>query len=408
MSGIHFGILDILFKGTHIMKKIEQFLENYGTLCLVCIVVVWVLWGIQTLGPIKSGLSKGLEYQKNRNIEEEYRIRLEVDSFAKSIVSKAKADGKDYSPKRYFGDLRALTKISHKKGLKGYNRQTSFLQELSNGLVKKGYYSYDDVTREANVFRDWRKEFLIESGEAQEPPSNAAIFSWFLKFYWRTMILIPLFYIIKMRQRRGILITLLAEKKRFVLAIIFWPVYVSRYPNNVIREIRVEAELRRLGNLFRSLSPKEVRLIREIAANGSSYRRWLKQKRIYRRGLFLAIMVTLFFSIFIPTIKIIPISKVLAIQRVNCQDDVGQSKGECQAEFLAMNFDILIMFSLIIIGLIKFLKEVFENRNCEPPTLVPRMTLFGNLNVIINRIRKGINYERKKSFYYSGCSAVFD
>jgi len=120
---------------------------------------------------------------------------------------------------------------------------------------------------------------------------------WVKVFYFRSMLLVFFLYLIRMADRKGILETILADKKKFTLAIIGWPMFLFKYPNNVIREIKVEVVLRSWGKIFRHLSSQELRLVKDVA-NSESYSLWIKNRNNRNgRALILALLVTIFFRL---------------------------------------------------------------------------------------------------------------
>jgi len=230
------------------MKKIERFLSETGAIITIALVIVWVFWALQLGGPLKSYISEEIEYQKTRNAEQEFQTQKELTFLAKKLTDKVEALGESYTPKNYFNDLRTLYLKAAEGRLTVTPYHTSLIQQVVRENQGKEIITQAEIEIEANKFAEWNKDQISHRDEfiaEAKTLTLAQVKSWTIAFIF---LIIP-FYLIRMNQRRGILETILADKTRLALAITFWPVYLTRYPYNVVREIRVEAELRRFKDL---------------------------------------------------------------------------------------------------------------------------------------------------------------
>ena len=293
------------------MNRIERILEDWGWVFKIILVIVWFLWAVQFWAVIKQQVKEEALYQRNRNIEQEINYIREVGKLAMEKVEAAKAAGNSYSPQQYFKDLKAINEKTKTYKIPTPIQQINELFSISYNNVRKGYFSWRDIETARDTYGIWSEQKLEElQGKAVQQLKQSGwkkVLNWFIVFYLRSMLLSLLFYLIRMVERKGILQTILADKKKFVLAIAGWIYYFFKYPNNVIKEVIVEAELRRLGGLFRKLSPKEIALVKQVA-NSSFYKEWLVAFRTYQpvrfqRGLIIAILGTIMLYVLCPALN---------------------------------------------------------------------------------------------------------
>ena len=199
---------------------------------------------------------------------------------------------------------------------------------LPEGLLRADKHKIKEIEEPREDYRQWLKtadvpknvsdESFIKEDEAKKINwrdvladignwTLSSLWPWLFALYRRSFFLVIFLYLVRMSQRKGILETVLADKKKFALAILAWPVFISKYPYNVVREIIVEAELRRIGNVFRKLNPKEKLRIRRIA-NSDRYNAWRQDFRSenkfkLRHSLIPAIIVTIFIHTFVPLVS---------------------------------------------------------------------------------------------------------
>lgn len=287
-----------------IIERIEGILSEYSWVWKICLVLLWLLWAAQLIGPLKGIVREEVKYQKNRNPELERAETIELANFAKSKVEKAKAEGISYSPEKYFADLKEITEKERqsRNALLKPVQSIIALNQIFLSNIKKGYYSESEIEKARSWYTKWNEESLSHREETFGKIKETGwqqILLWLIAFYLRSILLAFILYLVRMAGRKGILETILADKKRFVFATLGWVFFIHKYPFNVVREIRVEAELRRLGDLFRRFTRRERNLVREIA-NSDHYQTWLgnfrtKRKSCFEHGLLAVLLVTLFF-----------------------------------------------------------------------------------------------------------------
>lgn len=380
------------------MKKLTSFLKDWGILVQIALIIVWVLWALQLGGLMKQGFYEELEYQRTGDASKERQTMLELDALGFKLGDKAKALGKEYTPEKYFRDLRILYEKAEEADMTPGIFSTSGIQEVIRKNI--GYKNINDqrtMEVEAKKFSIWNENQISHRDEVTLPTLEG-FKNWSLSFYLRTMLLLTISYVTKMACRKGILETILASKAKFIASIILWPAFFTKYPYNVIREIRVEAELRRFKDLFKKFSPKKIALVREIA-NGSNYHSWLNQKRGYNHGLFIALTITICLHIFATPVRAqTPVSEVIAITSIQDYQEITEdSQNENHQTETAMLPNPPLTEPSLFIATVKFAKEIWKSLTKEPLIVIPRNALFGNVTKIANRIRKGINNEKFNS-----------
>lgn len=393
------------------MKKIENILCDYGLIIKIVLVVLFIFWAVQLIRPIKSSISEEINYQKNRDAESEMQAMKELQVFANNLVEKAEEKGEKYTPKMYFEDLKRL-KIKASENRIEIPGPIGFrISDLVYNGMRKGYFTHAEVQVEAESFSEWNENFISKRDELKNP-GLWKVLHWFSTLYFRTIFLVLIFYLVRMSDRKGILNTILAEKMKFVSAIFLWPVFFVKYPFNVVREIRVEAELKRLKSLFRHLSPKEVRLVREVA-NSSYYKQWLisfnqGNKGKYRRGLFLALIATICFHLFIPSTAKAQNKESVLIVTISSQshqtiiEDSSENENQQQTDQVGLLPEPIIIKPLLFVSIVLFVKEIWVSNMPDSIDYIPRNALFGEVFDSINQIRKGIRngYNQKNNFSY--------
>lgn len=284
------------------MNRIENYLRD-SWLCQLIKVIVVILWIFIPTGffsGLKAEIARDVEAQRNRDPVEERQAHIELQRFVDKLAEVAAKEGDNYTPVRYFEDLRQIDLKSKSLGVSAGTTNYSQLSQVSYQNFDKGEWQQSEISVEAEKYRYWREENLNGFPEAQaqlKALGAIGVARWFIKFWFVSMPFALIVYLTGMIQRRGILATILAAKGRFVLAIVFWPCFIARYPTNVLREIVVEAELRRLGQLFRRLSGQERQYVQETAGD-PNWRGVLTQVRSknvrwYRHGLALAVLATI-------------------------------------------------------------------------------------------------------------------
>jgi len=300
--------------------KIEYFFDQYGGIFKVLLIAAWLLWAFQLTGVLKKEIKREILYQKNRNIELEAKEAKEILFFADAKVNEAKALGLNYGADEYFKDLNEIDKFIIEKKLYNYNpvipRRAIFsLLNLLRENIAKGTVVYSEISfcvgemkqhlTGTSISREIFKKDLDSYIERNGVISFLLVlFGWCFIFYLRSIPLVFSYYLIRMSQRKGIFETILADKKRFFLAVFFWFIYFYKYPHNVVREIIVEAELRRIGNVFRKFAADEKELVIAVA-NSSNFASWIigfhkENNNKFGRSISLALLAVIIMIIFFP------------------------------------------------------------------------------------------------------------
>lgn len=317
------------------MKKLESFLNNYSWLLKLGIGIAIIFWAAQAsivaVDVYHQGKEKERMYSAENYMERERAIN-ELKEFSRQVIHEASITSRQgiLSPAGFFEDIKKIrlkNKELYYRSLQEDLRSKGFdyirsLNEIYKpvGLLYKDEKYLNELEVSLNSYRKWvamtdvHKEGGDDSlvsgiNKINQQEANSILSSlgkWLTVLYCRSFLLIMLLYLIRMAQRKGILGTILADKKKFVSAMIMWPIFVGKYPYNVVREIVVEAELRRIGNLFRKLSPKEKLKI-EAIANSDGYKAWIQKFRTenklrFQNCFLLALAVTIIIHVLLPVL----------------------------------------------------------------------------------------------------------
>jgi hypothetical protein len=188
---------------------------------------------------------------------------------------------------------------------------------MSMQNVGKGrLYDDNDIGNAAQSFSEWKKsggpggdEFRKQAHAKIEDLGYKGVLlhvvNWGWNCYLRGFLLVLLLFIIRMANRKGIVETILAGKKKFFLAVILWPLFIMKYPFNVVKEIIVEAEIRRLGNTFRRLTEKEKEFVAQVASENNFWQ-WLLEFRsensmLFQKSFVTALISVIIIHLFLPT-----------------------------------------------------------------------------------------------------------
>ncbi|MBZ9577711.1 hypothetical protein KJA13_01595 [Patescibacteria group bacterium] len=401
------------------MKKIEHILRRYDTMLKIVLLALWLLWALPLFSPLKEFLAREAESLVSRDTKKIKQESLELLEFAGEEVKRAKVEGISYSPQKYFEDLKEIEEKRDSSETFYPQYEVDQLRGLASDNLKKGYYKWHKWEKACSIYNNWRKENTPEENFFPiEKVSLRGVLSRSTIFYLRSMLLVLFFYLIRMAQRyKSILGTILADKKKFILAILGWFFYIYEYPYNVVREIRVEAELRRLKGLFRVFSAKESKLVREVA-NSSYYKQWIAEYRqqnrgSFRRGLFLALMATLFLHLLLSSSLRASEKRIrspgLILCRAENQIETEQnlnddtSEDTHQVERWGIPPEIGLPEPPLLVMIVRFLKEIWRSRQPDSIDRVPRSSLFGVINVNINQTMKGKRNEYGQKDNLVGC-----
>lgn len=394
------------------MKKFKDFLLKSRGILKVLLFFLFLFWSCQLVWPIRESMKENIKTYKEWNYNEARESMQEFYAFRNELYEKAKEKGEDYDFFMYLTDLAAVEK-------KGEELKTNENPFFSNQSLQSEFFEL--VRKNIIVNRisqkeitDARERFEKENGELFFKQKEIT-FDWkkvppfLITLYLRTIWLVSFLYLIRLSERTNstILGIILGDKKKFCLAILLWPIYFLKYPHNVIREIRIEAELRRLKGLFGKFSLKERKLVREIASSGY-YKKWLTEfntqyKGSFQSGLFLAVIVTIFihllFSFSIqssekkskdPSLFFCSLESQIIIGQEITEDTVEENY---QTEYLGISPKTQLPDFPPIIIFVTFLKEVVQSKELGNIDHIPLIDLFGELIKTINQIRKGIRNE---------------
>jgi len=267
-----------------------MFLRINSWLFKAGIIILMIGWATQLVPGIVHNIQEDNASGKKRDYTIEQKAAFELRSFAAGIIEKAKARGEQYSPAEYFThreEIDCKTEELEKK----YGIDVPYAQEYVNELfglsyenIRKGHFGLSEAQQIAQKYSakgrkteisgpDWIKKLATIHGWIG---LCKIIFSWMTTLYLRGMLLVLFWYIVSMADWRGIFETFLADKLKFLYALVAWPVMIWHYPENVVRKIVVAAELRRLGGLWRKIDPREQHLIKEIASRSKAeYQKWI-------------------------------------------------------------------------------------------------------------------------------------
>jgi len=299
-----------------IIKHLERILAEYSWIFKIGIVLFWIFWAAGLSKPFADGIKNEAAYQRNRNTNLEIQHSRDLATFADQLVEKAEEKGEAYGPKDYFGDLK---KIDEKKAecysaFFNPNPQINRMNGVFLQNIKKNLFTDNEIVEAQKDYKEWCESGKAEgekfrkdvrsSAKSRAPKNFSDFFVWLLVFYRRSIFLAFAFFLVRMAEGNGILETILAEKRKFALAILGWPLYFYKYPYNVVREIRVEAELRRLGKVFRRLTVQERETIRKVA-NSDQYFSWINAFRVknegrFQRGLIITLLAILCLRVVCP------------------------------------------------------------------------------------------------------------
>jgi len=276
------------------MRRLESFLDDYSWLLLTGIWVLFIFWATQLYLPMVKVYKEDAN-KPPRNIELEQKLGHEMHELNVEQIRIAREKSETYSPQDYFNDYKAMEKLRYEIGGKHINEPPMHhiilmnLQSISmNNVGKNKKYTYRDVEAASSNFKEWQESTVFGRDEFRKETVklNADDFlNYFLKFYLRGLPLALLMFIVSMSTRKGILETILADKFQFIYSLILWPFFLLKYPHNVIKEIIVEAELRRIGKIFRRFTPEENALVRQIAES-KNFWNWIKQFQISNKFAF--------------------------------------------------------------------------------------------------------------------------
>lgn len=300
------------------MEKINIFLRKHSWLFKTGIVFLMIFWATQLGSGIVNKFQEDNASGKKRDYVVEQEAAFKLRSFASSLIEKAKARGEQYSPSEYFMHREEIDcKIEELE--KKYGMDVPCAQEYVNELVglnyanlRKGLFDVGEAQRLGQEYSArGRKTGLINPESIKEFMTihgwtglSKVILGWIVTLYLRGILLVLFWYVVAMADWRGILETFLADKLKFLYALVAWPVMIWHYPENVVRKIVVATELRRFGKLFRRFTSEERQKIRDIAQSDdyrdiiATYRK--RYQLAFARSFWIALLPALMLYFFVP------------------------------------------------------------------------------------------------------------
>lgn len=310
------------------MERIKSFLYEYSWLLKTGIVFALIFWALQGWSGVvymskyseQEESTESIRFMTDEERDSFLRAREEVLRFCYKVLDQAREKNKTeegYTHYDYFNDkkrIRAKNAELYPKvidvdfpinvELSGMHLRNKHANQYDFDIAKEGYKKW---LRESNVPKSRDDFYLLAEDEKQEPVDWTSVFQsitgWILTCYLRGFGLALLLYLIRMSDyfSKGILGTILADKKRFLLAVLFWPVFLMKYPSNVIREVVVEAELRRMGNLFRKFTSEERELVCRVAESANFWR-WIfnfhsENQNNFQKSFVVALVVTILINL---------------------------------------------------------------------------------------------------------------
>jgi len=315
------------------MKKFELWLCDRPWLIWGSrIAVLWplfVFWALGVWGPLAKGVREEANYQRTRNPVLERQRMTALSQKADELLTGARKSGVDYGPREYFRDLRTLESQSRKnhiplglaephiaslqslmrKNCKPNPPQMPWAgpKELAKWQADPRKFVESEISIESENYthlRNLSDEDLAQSRAEVKKFGARGVSMWLFGIWLRGVPLMFLLYLLRMVEKRGILETVLADKLRFWKAVVDWPVHMFSYPENVVKEVIVEAELRRLGGILRKLTLSEYLLVRRVSSSrdfrGEVRRLQGNLAPSYTRSFLVALLGTLFLMMFLP------------------------------------------------------------------------------------------------------------
>lgn len=296
-------------------EQIESRLCWLWTIAIAIVLVTWGFWAI---------FQVHLDEKFPDPVEQQKKC-CAMSTFLGPIKEQAIKLGQNYRGKQFFEDFRAIAlkdqELGHPRnevGLRGTGRVSddtvSMLMKRARSNENKNCLfgspmDTPEFTREWEKHRQWSlKNLKPEEDKLVKKLSNLnlpKLLHWFIVFYLRSMFLALLLYPLRMLQRsKGVMNTVTENPMRAILSVPLWIIYVWSYPYNILRELWLEAQIRRIGPLFRKLTEGERKAVHEIASlDKASYSKWIStfeqhNRSIFERSAFVAMFGVIVLHIF--------------------------------------------------------------------------------------------------------------
>lgn len=374
------------------MKKAFSFISDYSWLLKLGMWLGIILWAAQ-VGPFFYAEYLKIKNRPDVSIYDRMELNREMDDFSQEIHRKAKLNADKYTPKDYFNDLYLLQmkrdEIEKKYGESPMNYQAYELQailEKNRESKKFNDYQLKSESRahsqklQNRIPNEFKKELDAMSKEEKVNFFSSGfhrLLDWLFTLYARGTLLAWGLFFLRMRERKGILATILGDKKMFALAMIFWPALLLKYPSNLIREIVVEAELRRIGDFFRQLTADEKKIIRQVAQSRDIFG-WIRRFREENFYLFQRSFAMALLAVVVVNFICIGESNADEINSIRAGTSIGleiyQGDGDCTSlesktlkldadykVFIADNLSSVKIYPCFF-GLLVFLETIFRKQ----------------------------------------------
>jgi hypothetical protein len=270
---------------------------------------IFLFWALFLTGAVPAFIDGARNWSRetrSRDYEQEARDSKQTHLWTESKIAEVREIKRGFSPKMYFEVLAELDKPVHR--INGFSRMQfiNVALEQAQDNIRHGLFTQEEFRRQAELY-ETKRSSLYPARRLVTPDQMRKFSRGLIPFYLESILVALLIYVLRMKEEGGgVLRAILADKRRFALALVLWPRDIWMYPfGHIINYLRAEAELRRISGLFRRLSEAERSLVRQVAKLPKvEFRTWLLGHRacfgpLYVRGLALGILgavVCLFFT----------------------------------------------------------------------------------------------------------------
>jgi hypothetical protein len=272
------------------------------TVVYILLALAWLCWAGQFQPEWKG-------WKTDKEMRQETVAFKKMLTFIKPIEMRAYRMGRKYTPKQFYSDLRKIELMDEKLRhplypTSGHDVCSTIESALSDRIMRNIQFNPDlqlERERELVKYGKWKQK-NIHSSDPFEAWTGEVILHWLWVFYLRAIVLFCFTFLIRMMRRDGLVPMLRKYPLRTVVASTLWPIYWGSFPYEVFREWKIEAQMRRIGPLLRTLTKREKDEIRRVTnLNTAEYRRWQKRycsSHKFRHSLVVALAATLLLSIF--------------------------------------------------------------------------------------------------------------
>lgn len=282
--------------------------RDWPSLTRAALFVIWVLFLTGAVPAFIGGTRAWIREMRSRDFDKEAQVRRETLKWVEAKTAEVKRSGRNYSPEMYFRDLWAFHQKQTEGGLGMLFVNDALTQVQDN--INHDLFTMEEFRRQADLYEARRLALHPEANQGITSAEMGKFGRGLFSFYLKSILVALLIYLLRMLEDgEGILRSILADKRRFALALVLWPRFIWTYPFScTINYILAEAELRRIGGLFRRLNEAERSLVRQVAKLPKvEFRTWLLGHRaclgpLYVRGLALGILGAVVCLLFAPVL----------------------------------------------------------------------------------------------------------